>query len=53
MHKVYLMDNSELERLSDSSIHLTVASPPCVISNRISKFERGDLSLLAYQVTDE
>lgn len=37
MHTVYVMDNSELSRLADSSIHLTVTSPPYVTSH----FERG------------
>ena len=33
------MDNRELERLPDSSVHLTVTSPPYVTT----KFERGQV----------
>ena len=36
-HKIFLMDNKELERLPDASVHLTVTSPPYVTT----KFERG------------
>lgn len=38
-HRVYVMDNRELERLPDSSVHLTVTSPPYVTT----KFERGQV----------
>lgn len=35
-HRVFVMDNRELERLEDQSVHLTVTSPPYVTT----KFER-------------
>lgn len=36
-HTIYQMDNRELSRLPDSSVHLVVTSPPYVTT----KFERG------------
>lgn len=36
-HKIFLTSNENLKRLKDSSIHLTVTSPPYVTS----KFEKG------------
>ncbi len=36
-HKVYVMDNRELTRLPDASVHFTVTSPPYVTT----RFERG------------